>query len=140
MKLHKQRYVILILAAIGMISAFLPWAKVLNQTIYGVKSDGWIIFMLFAIPLVMSFTENKSKALNKHMFFGAIIPSLIAGIIGIYEIVNFNSQFPKSDLEIIAKVVKEAASIQYGLYIVVIIGFVLPLVTFLLKDKENPNE
>ena len=136
MKLHKQRFAILILAATGMLSAFLPWLKITdNQIIYGTQGDGWIVFMLFAVPLVMSLTENKSNSLNKHMFYGAVIPSLIASIIGIYEIDNFNSTL--SENEFITTAVKEVASIQYGLYLAVVVGIVLPVVAFLLNDKKN---
>ena len=139
--MNKQRLAILIAAGLGVLATFLPWVKVpIIGTIDGTKGDGWITLVLFAVPLTISFLNDKTKAIEGGMLYGAIIPSLIAGIIGIWKIIDFNSKMSDIGDNPFAKALGATVSIEFGLYLLVLVGIGLPIAAFLIKDKESESE
>ena len=66
------------------------------------------------------------------LFYGAILPGLIAGVIGALNFIDINSKIAKSGLS-------GSISIGFGLYLVVIAGFALPILGFLIKDKAQDS-
>jgi hypothetical protein len=140
--MNKQRLAILIVAGLGALATFMPWIKLpivgtINGTIGG---DGWITLVLFAVPLVMALLNDKTKALKGGLLYGAIIPSVVAGAIGVWTIIDFNSKMSDIDDNPFAKALGATGSIEFGLYLVVLAGIALPIVAFLIKDKEVVSE
>ena len=139
--MNKQRLAILIVAGLGALATFMPWVKVpFLGTINGTKDDGWIILLLFAVPLVISLLNDTTKALKDGLLYGAIIPSLVAGAIGIWKIIDFNSKMSDIGDNPFAKALRATVSIEFGLYLVVLAGIALPIVAFLIKDKKVVSE
>jgi hypothetical protein len=139
--MNKQKLAILIVAGLGALATFMPWVKVpIVGTINGTKGDGWITLVLFAIPLVISLLNDKTKALKGGLLYGAIISSLVAGAIGLIKIINFNSKMSDIGDNPFAKALGATVSIEFGLYLVVLAGVALPIVAFLIKDKEVVSE
>lgn len=123
----------------------MPWVKApIVGALNGTKGDGWITLGLFAVPLVITLLNDKTKALKGGLLYGAIIPSLIAGAIGIWKIIDFNSTMNSTMSDIgdnpFAQVLGAAFSIEFRLYLVVLAGIALPIVAFLFKDKEEGTE
>jgi ABC-type phosphate transport system permease subunit len=139
--MNKQRLAILIVAGLGALATFMPWVKApIVGTINGTKGDGWITLVLFAVPLVISLLNDKTKALKGGPLYGAIIPSLVAGAIGVWKIIEFNSKMSDIGDNPFAKALGATVSIEFGLYLVVLAGIALPIVAFLIKDKEVVSE
>ena len=92
--------------------------------------------LLFEVPLVNTLLNYRTKSLKCGQLYGAIIPSLIAGIIGIWKIIDFKSKIPDLGNNPFAKVIESAVSIEFGLYLVVKAGITLPIIDFLMNDKE----
>ena len=77
--MNKQRLGILIVASLGVLATFLPWVKGPFFTANGAqRTDGWFTLALFAVPLVISLLNDKTKALKGGQLYGAIVPSLTA--------------------------------------------------------------
>jgi len=132
--MNKQRLGILIIAAIGMLATFLPWFKApIIGTIYGTEEEGWITFILFTIPLIISLLNDKSKPLKEARLTGAIVPSIIAALIGIWKIKHINSNIGD---DFFSKALSSSFSIEFGLYLIVLAGIALPIIAFLIKDKS----
>jgi hypothetical protein len=143
--MNKQRLAILIAAGLGALATFLPWVKApIVGTINGTEGDGWITLVLFSVPLVISLLNDRTKAVKGGILYGAIIPSIIAGIIGIWKIIDINNINKMSMSEIgdnpFAKALGITVSIEFGLYLVVLAGIGLPIAAFLIKDKESVSE
>ena len=139
--MNKQRLAILIVAGLGALATFLPWVKVpIVGTINGTAGDGWITLVLFAVPLVISLLNDKTKALKGGLLYGAIIPSLVAGALGIWKIIEFNSKMSEIEDNPFAKALGATVSIEFGLYLLVLAGIALPIVAFLIKDQEMVPE
>ena len=137
--MNKQRLAILIVAGLGALAAFMPWVKApIVGKINGTEGDGWITLVLFAVPLVISLLKDKTKALKGGLLYGAIIPSLVAGAIGLFDINSIMSDI--GGYNSFAKGLGATVSIEFGLYLVVLAGIALPIFAFLLKDKEVVSE
>ncbi|MDR3133075.1 MAG: hypothetical protein LBU42_03520 [Prevotellaceae bacterium] len=133
--MNKQRLAILIVAAIGVFSSFLPWLSVpFVGTVNGIKGDGWIVLLLFAIPLVISLLKDRTQPLKGGLLWGAVIAGGLAAIVGIFEIVNISSKLSDVGNDF-AQAFTDAVSIEIGLYLAIIAGIILPAVALLLKNK-----
>ena len=137
--MNKQRLVMLIVAGLGMLATFLPWVNVpIIGSVSGTAGDGWITFVLFLVALIFCLLNNKSKPLTGGFLAGAIVPCLLAAIFGIWKIIDFNAELSAvMGDDIFSQAVGSSVSIGFGLYLVVIAGFVLPIAAFLIKDKEQ---
>lgn len=135
--MNKQRLAVLIVASLGVLATFMPWVKVpIVGTINGTKGDGWITLILFAVSLIISLLNDKKAALKGKLLYGAIIPSILAGIIGIWKIIEFNSKTSDFGDNPFAQAFGAAVSIEFGLYLVVLAGILLPILAFVVKDKS----
>ena len=95
--------------------------------------------VLFAVPLEISLLGDKTKAITGGQLYGAILPALLAGIIGALKISDFNSKMAEIGDNPFAKAMSDNVSIGMGLYLVVIAGFALPILGFLIKDKAQDS-
>jgi hypothetical protein len=134
--MNKQRLAILIVAGLGALATFMPWVKApIIGSINGTKGDGWITLMLFVIPLIISLLNDKSKRLVGGLLYGAIVPGIIAGVIGAWKIFDFKSKMSSLANNPFGEAIESSVSIEFGLYLVVLSGIALPIVAFLVKDK-----
>ena len=126
--MNKQRLSILIIGILGGIGTFLPWVKIpMLGSVNGTEGDGLITLFLFLVPVAISLIKDRSKNLKGGLFYTAIISSVIAGIIGIYDLVNFKS----GDLGLMR------LTMGPGLYVIAAAGLLLPIVAFIMKEKEE---
>ncbi len=142
--LSKQRLAILIVGALGALATFMPWVKLpLVGSINGTHGDGWITFILFTITIVVTLLNDRSKPLAGLQLYGAIVPGIIAGIIGLWKIIDFNNSMSKESLggdNPFAQALSDSISIGFGLYLIVIVGILLPVVAFMVKDNQPKND
>ena len=136
--MNKQRLAILITSCIGIIATFLPWVQLpIVGAINGTEGDGWITCVFFAIALATSLLGNREKKLIGIEQIVATIASLIAGIIGIWKIVDFNSAMSGMEDNPFAEALSSTVSIGIGLYLVIIAGLLIAVFSFLVKDKKS---
>lgn len=134
--MNKQRLAILILAGLGGFATFMPWVKApFIGSINGTKGDGWITLILYIIPVIISLLNDRTKALSGGLLYGAIVPAIIAGAIGLWKIYDFNSKMSGMSSNPFGQAIEASVSIEFGLYLVVLSGIALPLCAFLIKDK-----
>lgn len=139
--MHKQRLAILIAAGLGALATFMPWVKVpIIGTINGTSGDGWATLILFAIPLVLSLLKDRSKELSGGQLIVAVIPGIFAAMIGIWKIVDFNAALSGLDGNPFAEMLGAGVSIGFGLYLVILAGLALPVITFLFAEKADIEE
>jgi len=80
--MNKQRKLILISAAIGVISIFLPWFSAgafgFSVHINGFHGWGILAFLAFVVSAVITLTGAQTNALDKTTWFAAIITGAVA--------------------------------------------------------------
>lgn len=134
--MNKQRLAILIAAGLGALATFMPWVNApLVGAIAGTKSDGWITFGLFAIPMGISLLNDKSKRMEGTPLYGAFVPAIIAGLFGLWKVIDFNSLMGEVSDNPFAKAMRESISIGFGLYLVILAGIAVPVLAYVIKDK-----
>jgi len=155
--MNKQRLAILITAAVGALSTFMPWVTAGPVSIAGNQIDyglGWISFGLFAVALVLCLLDDKQKKLSGPLLMGAIITPSLAALLGIGTI--WKSYAGKREAIKGAKdaidgtffeglggemidAVDKSIGIGFGLYFVVLAGILIPLFALLIKDKDEAS-
>jgi hypothetical protein len=133
--MHKQRVAIIIASVIGIVATFLPWVKAMNAmgnisidgTHEGVGRVGWFTLLLFGITVIIVLIGDKQKAISRgHAFYGAIVPSIIAALVGGIHIMQM-----LDDLAI-------GEQLGIGIYLVVFAGIAVLVVAIMFRDNATP--
>jgi hypothetical protein len=107
--MSKQRKFVLISAAAGFISMFLPWISVsmlgYSQSVNGMHDKGILVFICFVASGVIAYLGDQTKNLDKTMW----TVTLVAGALALLIIIWFYSQATNS--------IMGSSMIGFGLYI-----------------------
>ncbi|MGB7785226.1 MAG: hypothetical protein WBL27_03910 [Salinimicrobium sp.] len=118
-----QRIAIALLAVAGISSAFMPWVKVTSgEYILGTDDVGWICLGFFVVPLVLAFLGDRSRLLKGGSLYVAIAAALLAAGLGIWRILALDPGI---------------GTVEYGLYLLVISGLVIPLAAYIIGDRTT---
>jgi hypothetical protein len=119
--MEKKRKFILIIAIVGMIGTFLPWASAFGFTVSGTEGDGWITLALFAVGgAIAFFNGEKSEAISKKVMAGVWVPAALAALIALMKI--FKSR-------------PGGVSIGIGLWLIAIAGIAQVFVSLFFKGE-----
>ena len=144
--MNSQRRNVLLVAVAGMAATFMPWLSApIVGSVPGSKGDGWITFALFLVGLICSLLGDKTKPLLGGGRTGSVITAGLAGLIGIWKIVDINTMdagdFPDPGnpfAEVLARAMVQSFSIEYGLYLVVLAGIALPIAAYMEGLVQDP--
>ncbi|MBN2571990.1 MAG: hypothetical protein JXA68_07670 [Ignavibacteriales bacterium] len=139
--MNKQKLVIIIIAALGVVSTFLPWATVklyASISINGTNGgDGWITLGLFAIAGTLSLIGDRKRPLNGTYKIITMVAGLVAAVVGILNIVNMRSKLSEiSNQNFFGDQLKDMVSTGFGLWLIVICGLALAIVIYLMREKK----
>jgi len=136
--MSRQRIAVLIVAAVGMIATFLPWINIsIAGSVPGSEGDGWITFVLFGVPLLLSLIGKREQMLADSGKIAALIASLLALALGVWKLIDL-ANMSVDENNVFAEALSEAVSAGIGLYLVVICGVLIPVVLFVIRDKAMP--
>ncbi len=107
--MSKQRKFVLISAAVGFISMFLPWISIsiigYSQNVNGMHDKGILVFLCFVASGVIAYIGDQTKNLDKTMWS----VTLLAGAIALLFIIWFYSQATDS--------IMGSSMVGFGIYI-----------------------
>ena len=91
--MSKQRKMILIAAAVGLIAVFLPWWSISlgvfgGGSVNGMHNEGIIVFLAFLAAVVLSVVGDQSKNLDQTNWMLTLIAGGLAAIISLITFVN----------------------------------------------------
>jgi hypothetical protein len=143
--MHKAKLYTIIAAGVGALASFLPWASVkafgMSASVSGVDgSDGWINIFLFAPAIVLCLMGNKLQPLAGGHQLGAVIPAGIAGILGLYKIIQVSGTGPTKGKggeipEAVGKMMDVGASPGIGLFLIVLAAVAVGVAVYVLPKK-----
>lgn len=94
--MNKQRKFILIAAAVGFISMFLPWVSVsmmgFGNSINGLHGSGLLVLFAFIGAGAVAFMGDQTKSLEKTMWFIALACGAIAALIIAINLIQILTQ------------------------------------------------
>jgi hypothetical protein len=86
---EKKRLLIVIIAGVGIIGSFMPWASVFGMNLAGTEDGGWLTIVLFAIGGAIAFTRgNRSEPIAKNMMpavWGSAGVALVVALVKIFR-------------------------------------------------------
>jgi len=107
--MNKQRKFVLIAAAAGIISMFLPWISIsmfgASESVNGMHDKGILVFICFAASGIIAYLGDQTKNLDKTMW----TVTLLAGVIALLFTIWFYSQATGS--------IMGSSLIGFGVYI-----------------------
>ena len=86
--MNKQRKFVLIAAAVGVISMFLPWVSFLGYSISGMHGSGILVFLCFVVCGIIAYMGDQTKNLEKTMWAVTLIAGAIALLIVLYYFIE----------------------------------------------------
>jgi len=139
---HLQRIIVGIASGVGMVSTFLPWARIpIVGTIDGTfNGDGWITLGLYAAAVVCVFREPHGKMFaGRQKLVAGICPAL-AALIGIYTLSNIgNARRAIDDHNLFGAAIKGSFQAGIGLYFVALCGIVAAVAVFALPEDKRSS-
>jgi hypothetical protein len=88
--MHKSRIWIASIAAFGLVTPLLPWVNILG--LLGVSgtevAQGWLVFLLFAVAIVLAVTGSRPYPIDGGRRGGIAILGLAAAGFGIWKMIE----------------------------------------------------
>jgi hypothetical protein len=141
--MHKQRVVMIVLAAIGAIGTFLPWVTIpIIGSINGTAGDGWITMSLFAATILVTvFIDNRVRPLNTQYGLLASAPALLAALVGAYKVHDFYSIIGAMAADNpLVKGFASTVNVGPGLFAIIAMGLGVPGVSLAMAREALPAE
>lgn len=86
--MSKQRKFVLISAAVGFISMFLPWVSIslfgYSQTVNGMHGKGILVFICFVITAIIAWVGDQTKNLDKTIWSVTLLAGAVAFLLTIW--------------------------------------------------------
>ena len=127
--MNKQRKFVLISAAVGIISMFLPWISVsvlgYSQTVNGMHDKGILVFLCFAVCGIIAYLGDQTKNLDKTMWMVTLIARAIAFLFIIWFYFQASDSF------------MGASFIGFGLYISGLASLGILISAYLLRSPAD---
>jgi peptidoglycan/LPS O-acetylase OafA/YrhL len=129
--MNKQRKFVLIAAAVGIISMFLPWISVsvlgFSQTVNGMHDKGILVFLCFAASGIIAYLGDQTKNLDKTMW----AVTLIAGALALLMVIWFYFQATGNDNPF------GGSFIGFGLYISALAALGILIAAYMFRSPTD---
>jgi hypothetical protein len=132
--MNRQRKLILIAAAIGIISVFLPWITIsmfgMNQNINGFHGWGILAFLAFVVTGVVALVGNQTSALDKGLWFLAIACGAVA-LLSVIIAIASSSGSPDGGLGLVD------AGIGVGTYMAIATSLAIVIIAWIFRSTAD---
>ena len=112
----------LIAAAVGIISVFLPWFSYYGFSVSGMSGWGILVFLCFAAAGVIAYKGDQTKNLNQSDWTIALI---VSGIAALVMVINFLTHLEIMQLY------------SFGFYLALIASVALVAVTYMYRSATD---
>ncbi|HCS21243.1 MAG TPA: hypothetical protein DIW47_11900 [Bacteroidetes bacterium] len=139
--MNTQKRVVLTIAAIGMLTTFMPWVQ--GQIPGGTmvrNGEEWITLALFAIPVLLCLLNNRSAPLSGFKLYAAVLPAIFVALIAILKMDEFSSIITQIDPNHpFAEFMDTDVTIGFGLYLLLLAALALPVAAFWLRGRSTDH-
>ena len=121
--MNKQRKFVLIAAAVGIISMFLPWFSFFGYKISCMHGIVILVFLCFAVAGVTAYLGDQTKNLNKTMWLITLICGALATLIIVSRIIDASGSI--------------IGLLSFGIYLAGLAAMGVLLSAFLLRSPTD---
>lgn len=137
--MNRQRFVVVIVAIIGMIATFLPWYRIVQiGTVSGISSSGWFTFIMFIIVIILALRKNLQEDMSMGISWSVTIFSLLSSFVVLWRMIDV--WFAKEGMFSLGGnmdgIMGSQVSVGYGAWIVAIAGICIPFAAYLFRDRS----
>ena len=136
--MSKQRFVIFLIAIIGMIATFLPWYEIGSLgMIMGYRTVGWFTFVMFALVFLFGLRIGVKQDMSTGLLYLGSFFSLLAAFVVLWQIITLGLDQEGGSMSVVGNALANDTRVLYGAYQVVIAGICLPFGAFLFRDRKR---
>ena len=136
--MSKQRFVIFLIAIIGMIATFLPWYEIGSLgMIMGYRTVGWFTFVMFALVFLFGLRKGVKQDMSTGLLYLGSFFSLLAAFVVLWQIITLGLDQAGGSMSVVGHALANDTRVLYGAYQVVIAGICLPFGAFLFRDRKR---
>lgn len=133
-----QRFVLLLLAIIGIAATFMPWYTVENiGNLTGVSTSGWFTFIMFILIFFVTMRRNTRGDMSYGQTWLVAVLGIAAGTVVMWRI--FDIYFAQDTLLGLSGnlrgITGNQIALQYGIWLVIAAGFGMPVCGFLFRRR-----
>lgn len=120
----------------GIISVFLPWVSApIFGSVSGAKFDtGILIIVLYSANIVTALFGDRGASLKGLLFYLCLVLPFAAGAIALSNILKINSDMSAHHSHM------NLYEIGFGLYLIIAIGVITPLLAFVFRGDKKAAE
>ena len=87
--MSKQRFVIFLIAIIGMIATFLPWYEIGSLgMVMGYQTVGWFTFVMFALVFLFGLRKGVKQDMSTGLLYHRIILHCLLLLVVLWQIIT----------------------------------------------------
>jgi hypothetical protein len=136
--MHKQKRIICIIAAIGVLSIFMPWVHMpIAGYIFGTHQESaWIGAVMYCIPIAYIFIGDRKMPLTSLLSkLITALPGALVSLFGLYDLIDIKRKLYRfAHIHIpFSKAIANSIHFQLGLYIFVLAGIFIFITTFAMN-------
>ncbi len=120
--MHRQKIAVMIQAGCGILMTVSKY--------FGIYEEGLIIFVLFLIPFIVCFIDDKSKTLCGEFLYATLTSCIMTTLISVQKIITINSEN-----EILNRLYDKTWDYPatYELYMIASLGISIPIFIYLQR-------
>lgn len=136
--MSKQKFVIFLIAIIGMIATFLPWYEIGSLgVIMGYQTVGWFTFIMFALFFLFGLRKEIKQDVSMGLLYLGSFFSLLAAFVVLWQLITLGLDQEGGSMSVAGNALTNDTRVLYGAYQVVIAGICLPFGAFLFRDRKR---
>ena len=136
--MSKQKFVVFLIAIIGMIATFLPWYEIGGLgMIMGYQTVGWFTFIMFALVFLFGLRKEAKQDMSMGLLYLGSFFSLLAAFVVLWQMITLGLDKEEGSMSVVGNVLANDTRVLYGAYQIVIAGICLPFGAFLFRDRKR---
>jgi len=136
--MSKQKFVVFLIAIIGMIATFLPWYEIGNLGMtMGYQTVGWFTFIMFALVFLLGLRKEAKQDMSMGLLYLGSFFSLLAAFVVLWQMITLGLDKEGGSMSVTGNALANATRVLYGAYQIVIAGICLPFGAFLFRNRKS---
>ena len=115
--MSKQKFVVFLIAIIGMIATFLPWYEIGSLgMIMGYQTVGWSTFIMFALVFLFGLRKEVKQDMSMGLLYLGSFFSLLAAFVVLWQMITLGLDQEGGSMSVAGNTLANDTRVLYGAY------------------------